>query len=57
MTYPGDMWMVAFVVVPVVVLVMAGVAVVLSDYESRRHDRKRAAKSREFCDRMSGKQK
>jgi len=55
MTYPGDMWMVAFVFTPMMVMALAAVAGIASYIAARQHDAKRAAESKAWCDRMAGK--
>ena len=34
---PSEMWILAFVVVPLIVLILAGIIVVISDLSERKH--------------------
>jgi hypothetical protein len=34
---PSEMWILAFVVVPLIVLILAGIIVVISDHAARKH--------------------
>ena len=55
MTYPNDMWIVANVVTPLMVLAGLAIILVLGDRAAKKHRAARDAKAKAFGDKMAGK--